>query len=127
MQWFFKKLNWKFLKWYLIKKIISLYAYELDLFEDIKIHSTFHVSLLLFLKHDSVRQQMSELLFVTVESEKNSYFVNLIDNMRWWTQEAQFELLIKWEEYKQKTWKLYTTIKKNTSILIKEFHEDHFS
>ena len=125
MQWFFKKLDWKFLKWYSIKKIISLYVYELDLSENMKIHSMFHVSLLLFLKHDLMKQQMSESSFVTVESEENLYFVDLIDNMRWWIQKAQFELLIKWEKYKQRTWKLYMTIKKNTSILIKKFHENH--
>ena len=95
MQWLFKKLDWKFLKWYSIKKMISFYTYEFDLSENMKIHSTFHVSLLLFLKHDLMRQQMSESLFVTVESEEDSYFVDLIDNMRWWTQETWFELLIK--------------------------------
>ena len=70
---------------------------------------------------------MSESLSVTVESEENLYFIDLIDDMKWWIQEAWFELLIKWEEYEQKTWKLYTTIKKNTLILMKEFHEDHLS
>ena len=75
--------------------MINLYAYELDLSENMKIHSMFHVSLLLFLKHDSVRWQMSESSFVTVENEENLYFVDLIDDMRWQTQEAWFELLIK--------------------------------
>ena len=46
--------------------------------------------------------------------------------MRWQTQEAWFELLIKWKEYEQKTWESYMTIKKNVSILIKKFHEDYF-
>ena len=62
-----------------------------------------------------------------VESEKDLYFVDSINNMKWWIQEAWFELLIKWEEYKQRTWKSYMIIKKDTSILIKEFHEDHSS
>ena len=93
--------------------MISFYAYELDLFEDMKIHFMFHINLLLFLKHDSVRQQMSKSLFVIVENEENSYFVDLIDDMRWWIQEAQFELLIKWKKYEWKTWKLYMIIKKH--------------
>ena len=82
MQWLFKKLNWKFLKQYSIKKVINSYAYELDLSEDMKIHSTFHVSLLLFSKHDSIKWQISESLFVIVESEEDLYFVDLIDDMR---------------------------------------------
>ena len=62
--------------------MINLYTYELDLSENMKIHSTFHISLLLFLKHDSVRQQMPESSSVTVESEEDLYFVDLIDNMK---------------------------------------------
>ena len=65
--------------------------------------------------------------FIIVENEKNSYFVDLIDDMKWNMKFTQFELLIKWEEYEQRTWKSYTIIKKDTSILIKEFHEDHSS
>ena len=92
-----------------------------------KIHSTFHISLLLFLKHNLMKWQVSKLLPVTIESKEDSYFVDSINNMRWQIQEAWFELLIKWEEYKQRTWELYMTIKKNTSTLMKEFHEDYLS
>jgi len=127
MQQFSKKLNWKFLRWYLIKKVVSFYVYELDLSEDMKMHSMFHVSLLLLLKHDLMRWQVSELLLVTVESEEDLYFVNLIDDMRWWIQEAWFELLIKWKEYEWRTWESYTTIKKDALTMKKEFHEDHVS
>ncbi len=62
--------------------MISLYVYELDLPEDMKIHSTFHVSLLLPSKHDLVGQQVPEPPPVIVESEEDPYFVDLIDNMR---------------------------------------------
>ena len=56
--------------------------YEFNLFKDMKMHFIFHVSLLLFLKHDLIRQQMSESSSVTVESEEDLYFINLIDNMK---------------------------------------------
>ena len=62
-----------------------------------------------------------------VESEEDSYFVDLIDDMKWNMKFIQFELLIKWEKYEWRTWKSYMTIKKNALILIKEFHEDHSS
>ena len=67
---------------------------------------------MLFLKHDLVEWQVSESLFMIVESEENLYFINSINNMRWQIQKAQFELLIKWEKYEQKTWKSYIIIKK---------------
>ena len=86
-----------------------------------KMHFTFYISLLLFSKHDLMKQQVSELLFVIVESEKNLYFVDSIDDMKWWIQEVQFELLIKWEKYEQKTWELYTTIKKMHQFWWKNF------
>ena len=69
--------------------------YELNLSEDMKMYFTFHISLLLFSKHDSERWQVSELSFMTVESEEDSYFVDSINDMRWQIQEAWFELLIK--------------------------------
>ena len=64
---------------------------------------------------------------MTVESEEDSYFVDLIDDMKWNMKSAWFELLIKWEKYEWRTCESYTTIKKNTLILIKEFHENYFS
>ena len=60
-----------------------------------------------------------------VENEEDLYFVDSIDDMKWNTKSAWFEFLIKWEEYEWRTWKSYTIIKKNTSILIKEFHKNH--
>ena len=55
--------------------------YKFNLSKDMKIHSMFHVSLLLLLKHDLMRQQMSESSFVIVENKKNSYFIDSIDNI----------------------------------------------
>ena len=62
-----------------------------------------------------------------VENEKDSYFVNLINNIKWNMKFAWFEFLIKWEEYEWRIWELYMIIKKDISILIKEFHENHSS
>ena len=106
---------------------MSFYAYELELLFKIKIHSTFHVSLLWFLKNDLIDKQVLLSQLTIIENEKNLYFIDSIDDMKWNIKSAQFELLIKWEEYKQRTWESYMTIKKNASILIKKFHENHSS
>ena len=47
-----------------------------------KMHFIFHVNLLLFSKHDSVKQQVSQSSFMTVESEENLYFIEA-DYERW--------------------------------------------
>ncbi len=62
-----------------------------------------------------------------VENKEDSYFINLINDMKWNMKFTQFELLIKWEEYEQKIWESYIIIKKDTSALIKKFYQDHSS
>ena len=47
-----------------------------------------------------------------VENEEDSYFVDSINDMKWNMKFTQFELLIKWEKYEQKTWESYMIIKK---------------
>ena len=126
-QWLMKKLDWKFTKWLMIRQKMSLYTYELELSSEMKVHSMFHISLLQFSKDNLISKQVLLPQFMIVENEKNSYFVDLIDDMKWNTKFTWFELLIKWKEYKQRTWKSYTTIKKNTLILIKKFHQDYSS
>ena len=107
--------------------MISLYVYKLNLLKEMKIYSMFHVSLLLLSKHNPVEQQVPEPPSVIVKNEDDLYFVDSIDDMKWQTQKSQFKLLIKWEEYEQRIWESYTIIKKNASVLVKEFHEDHSS
>ena len=115
------------MKQLIIKWKMNFYVYEFELSSKMKIHSTFHVSLLWFLKNDLIDRQVSSSQFTIVESEEDLYFVDLIDDMKWNMKFTQFELLIKWEEYEWKTWESYMIIKKDTSILIKEFHENHSS
>ena len=120
-----KKLDWKFMKQLTIKQKMSFYVYELKLSSEMKIHSTFHISLLWFSKDNLISRQVSLSQLTIVENEEDLYFVDSINNMKWNMKFTQFELLIKWEEYKQRTWKLYIIIKKDILILIKEFHQDH--
>ena len=61
---------------------MSFYAYELELLSEMKVHSTFHVSLLQFLKDDLIDRQVLSLQFMIVENAEDSYFVDLIDDMK---------------------------------------------
>ena len=61
---------------------MSFYAYELELLSEMKVHSTFHVSLLQFLKDDPISRQALLSQLTIVENEGDSYFVDLIDDMK---------------------------------------------
>ena len=106
---------------------MSIYTYELELSSEMKIHSTFHTSLLQSLKNDLISRQVLSSQSIIVENKEDSYFVDSIDDMKWNMQFTQFKLLIKWEEYEQRTWESYMMIKKDASEELKEFHENHFS
>ena len=106
---------------------MSIYAYELELSSEMKVHSTFHMNLLQSSKNNSISRQVLPLQSTIVENKEGLYFVDLIDDMKWNAQSTQFELLIKWEGYEQRTWEPYTMIKKDAPEGLKEFHEDHSS
>src|SRR5438046_10462044 len=109
----------------MIKQKMSVYAYELELSSGMKIHLMFHMSLLQSSKNNLISRQVPPSQSTIVENKEGLYFVNLINDMKWNAQSAQFELLIKWEGYEQRTWKSYMMIKKDASEELKEFHEDH--
>ena len=104
---------------------MNSYVYKLELSFKMKVHSMFHISLLQLSKNNLIDKQVSLSQFTIVENKKDLYFVDSINDMKWNTKFTWFELLIKWEEYEQRTWESYMMIKKNTSALIKEFHQDH--
>ena len=120
MQQFVKKLNWKFTKQLIIRWKMSFYTYEFKLSSEMKVHSTFHISLLQLLKDDLIDRQVLSLQLMIVENEENSYFIDSINNMKWNMKFTWFELLIKWEEYEQKTWN--RKIKKNLILIMVKNH-----
>ena len=61
---------------------MSLYTYELELSSEIKVHSTFHVSLLQLSKDNLINRQVSSSQFTIVENEEDLYFIDSIDNMK---------------------------------------------
>ena len=125
--WLSKKLDWKFMKQLTIKWKMSAYIYELELSSEMKVHLMFHTSLLWSSKNNLISRQVLLPQSTIIKNKEDLYFVNLIDDMKWNTQSAQFKLFIKWEEYKQRTWESYMSIKKNASEQLKEFHKNHFS
>ena len=61
---------------------MSIYTYELELSSEMKVHLMFHMSLLQSLKNDLIGRQVSLLQSTIVENEEDSYFVDLINDMK---------------------------------------------
>ena len=66
----------------MIKQKISSYAYKLELSSEMNVYSMFHVSLLQFLKDDSISRQVLLSQFTIIENEESLYFIDLIDDMK---------------------------------------------
>ena len=60
----------------------------------------FYISLLQPLKGKLLTYKVPLPPPVIINNGNSSYFINLINNMRWKTQSKQFKLLVKWEGYK---------------------------
>ena len=77
-----KKLNWKFAGPYQIKKKLSPYAYKLKLLTEMKIHPTFHVSLLQPSKGEPLTHEVLPPPPIIIDNGDGSYFINSIDDMQ---------------------------------------------
>ena len=90
-----------------------------------KIHLMFYISLLQPLKREPLTHEVPPPLFIIVDNGDGSYFIDLIDDMRWKTRFKRLELLIKWEGYETRIWETYNQIKADAPSLIKKFYKDH--
>ena len=67
---------------YQIKKKLSPYAYKLKLPTKIKIHPTFHISLLQPSKGEPLTHKVPPPPPIIINNGDGSYFINSINNMR---------------------------------------------
>src|SRR5205809_5583788 len=81
-QQFSKKLDWKFTEQLMIKQKMSIYTYELELSSEMKIHLTFHMSLLQSSKNNLIGRQVSLPQPTIVENKEGLYFVDSINDMK---------------------------------------------
>jgi len=116
-----RKLDWKRLGPYTIKRRVSPYAYELDLPRSLRIHPVHHVSLLDPVAGDPLPGQV-----VTppppVEVEGDSeYQVERVEDSRLYRNQLQY--LVRWTGYDQMTWEPAKDI--NGLQAIDAFHEKY--
>lgn len=88
----FKKLNWKMIDFYKIKKILNA-SCQLKLSSSMNTHDTFHIFLLKKISNDSIsRQKQSSSSIVMNENEKEKYELNDILNSRRHRRQLQYRV-----------------------------------
>ncbi len=50
---------------------------------------------------------MSSLFLMIIDNGDDSYFIDLINDMRWNIRFKRFKFLVKWEEYETRIWESY--------------------
>ncbi|KAF9692926.1 hypothetical protein EKO04_009137 [Ascochyta lentis] len=117
-----KKLDWKNLGPYKIIKKVSSHAYRLELPPSMKIHPTFHVSLL--------RPAAEELEYlpgqhvpapapVTIDGEEE-YAVKSVEKLRYNKRSKRHEYLVIWQGYDETTWEPAADLEDVAAVA--EFH-----
>ena len=115
-----KKLDWKKLGRFTIKRVVSKYAYELDLPTSMKIHPVFHVSLL-----EPVAQNPHDGQIpppappVEVEGEEEWEVESILDS-RFFRRRLQY--LVKWAGHDAPSWNEEKDIT-HCEDLLREYHQ----
>jgi len=97
-----RKLDWKWLGPYEVKRKVSPYAYELELPRDLRIHPVHHVSLLDPVAEDPLPgQNITPPPPVEVDGDQE-YQVERVEDSRVYRNQLQY--LVRWTGYDQMTW-----------------------
>jgi hypothetical protein len=116
-----KKLNWKMIDSYRIKKMLDA-SCQLDLSDSMKIHDIFHFSLLRKTSNDSLLDQIlkpSSSMFI---DEKEEYELNDVLNFRKIEKKKKLQYKISWKNYSSDpTWYSAKNFENSKKILI-DFH-----
>jgi hypothetical protein len=101
-----KKLDWKWIGPFPVEKIVSSHAYRLTLPSTIKVHPTFHTSLLRPVSDDPLPGQNPPPPPPVLVDGDEEHVVERIDGARYKprSNKLRFELLVYWVGYETPTW-----------------------
>ncbi|KAH0611537.1 uncharacterized protein H6S33_010802 [Morchella sextelata] len=115
-----KKLDWKRIGPYIVKRIVSPYAYELELPRSMKVHPVFHVSLLSSAANDPLPgQQQLPPPPVEVEGQEEWEVEDILDSR---DRRGRFEYLVKYVGYDEASWQPLSDVEHSPDI-VKRFHK----
>jgi hypothetical protein len=117
-----RKLNHKWIKSYKIKKIIKD-ACQLDLSQSMKIHDTFHISLLRKVAIDFLIEQIqsSSLSIVIDEQNEKKYEIDDILNSRYHYEKLQYRIV--WIDHSSdKAWYSEENFQEHSKKILNDYH-----
>jgi hypothetical protein len=122
----FKKLDHKWIESYRIRKI-SKDACQLKLSSSMKIHDTFHISLLRFAATDFLTEQIqSSPLSIILEDEEKEYEIDDILNSRYHYEKLQYRVI--WIDHSSdRAWYSEKEFQKHSKELLNDYHQRYFT
>jgi hypothetical protein len=120
----FKKLDHKWVKSYKIKKILKDVC-QLKLSSSMKIHDTFHISLLRFAATDLLIEQIQSSSFsIIIEDEKKKYEINDILDSRYHYEKLQYKVI--WiDHFSNRAWYSKENFQKYSKEILNDYHQKY--
>jgi hypothetical protein len=117
-----KKLNWKMIDSYRIKKMLSV-SCQLNLFDSMKIHDIFHIFLLRKASNDSLSSQILKSSSSIIIDEKEEYELNDVLNFKKTERNKKLQYKISWKNNSlDSTW--YSTDNfENSKEIVIDYHQ----
>jgi hypothetical protein len=117
----FRKLNHKWIDFYKIKKILKE-ACQLKLLSSMKIHDTFHTSLLRFAVTNSLTEQIQSSSLSIVINKEEKYEVNDILNSRYHYHKLQYK--IAWiDHFSDRAWYSAENFQNHFKKILNDYHQ----
>ncbi|TPX33665.1 hypothetical protein SeLEV6574_g08355, partial [Synchytrium endobioticum] len=118
-----KKLDYKWIGPYLIKRKRNNVAYEIELPHNVRIHNVFHISLLKpYIRPKDPTRQLPKPLPLRIKEDERFIIENILDVRR---RRKGWKYLIKWEGYGEEdnTWESRRTV--DDEPMLEEWHKRH--
>jgi predicted metal-dependent hydrolase len=117
-------LNHKWIDFYKIKKILKE-ACQLELSSSMKIHDTFHTSLLRLAVTNSLTEQIQSSSLSIVINEEEEYEVNDILNSRYYYDKLQYK--VAWIDHSSdRAWYSAKNFQNHSKEILNDYHQKYF-
>ncbi len=120
----FRKLDHKWIESYKVKKILKDIC-QLDLSSSMKIHNTFHISLLRSASNDSLIEQIQSSSFsIVIENEEKEYEINDILDSRYHYDKLQYKIV--WTDHSSdRAWYSAENFQNHSKEILNDYHQKY--